>query len=92
MKKVATIVEFSLAIVFVTEAIKIEPTDPRETATTILEELGEETTAEIMDASTKVSRDCKDRIPGALSELEKDKRVTKRLSKEKKGYVWSLVS
>ena len=57
----------------------------------ILEEMGEATTAEIIDESSRVSAECKDRIPEALSALELDQKVTKRFSKEKKGYVWTLV-
>jgi len=49
-------------------------------------------TTEIIEESAKVSAECKDRIPEALKALESDNKVTKRLSKEKKGYVWTLVS
>jgi len=89
---VALIAEFSLGIYFVVKAMQIEITDPKETITMILEDLGEATTAEIINESSRVSAECKDRIPEALRALEEEKKVTKRLSKEKKGYVWTLVS
>ncbi|MFX1560939.1 MAG: hypothetical protein ACFFBL_10165 [Promethearchaeota archaeon] len=83
--------ELSLAITFLNKAMRIVITDPKETITTILMEIGEATTAEIIDESAKVSAECADRIPEALRSLEEEKKITKRLSKEKKGYVWSLV-
>jgi len=89
---IAIIAEIALAITFVMKAMKTERTDPKETVTMILKDLGEATTAEIIDESSRVSAECKDRIPEALVALEKDSKVTKRLSKEKKGYVWTLVS
>ena len=88
----AIISEFALAIVFLVKALRTEITDPKETITMILKDLSEATTAEIMDESSRVSAECKDRIPEALSTLELDQKVTKRFSKEKKGYVWSLVT
>jgi hypothetical protein len=83
--------EYILAIYFILKARKIEVTDPKETITMILEEMGEATTTEIMEESSRVSAECKDRIPEALSAMEAENRVTKKLSKEKKGYVWTLV-
>jgi hypothetical protein len=83
--------EFALAFTFLIKALRIDVTDPRETITMILKELGEATTAEIMDESSHVSAECKDRIPEALSAMEAENRVTKKLSREKKGYVWALV-
>lgn len=82
--------EVAMAITFLVKAHGIEVTDPKETITMILKVFGEATTAEIMDQSSKVSTECKDRIPEALRVLESEGKVTKRFSKEKKGYVWSL--
>ena len=78
------------AYAIATEAMQIVVTDPKETISMILEQIGEATTAEIMNESSMVSTECKDRIPDALRILESEGKVTKRLSKEKKGYVWSL--
>ena len=91
---VAIIAEISFAIILVMKAMQkiAEPSDPRETIINILEDLGEATTTEIIDESSKVSSECKDRIPNTLIALEKDKEITKRFSKEKRGYVWTLVS
>lgn len=89
---VALLAEVSLGIYFVVKAMQIEIRDPKETITMILKDLGEATTAEIIDESSRVSAECKDRIPEALSALEKENIVAKRLSKEKKGYVWTLVN
>lgn len=82
--------EVAMAITFLVKAHGIEVTDPNETITMILKEFGEATTAEIMDQSSRVSAECKDRIPEALKVLESEGKVTKSFSKEKKGYVWSL--
>ncbi|NHI88095.1 MAG: hypothetical protein EAX87_01160 [Candidatus Thorarchaeota archaeon] len=84
--------EVAMAFTFLIKALRIEITDPKETITMILKEFGEATTAEIMDQSSKVSAECKDRIPEALVFLESEGKVAKKLSKEKRGYVWSLVS
>lgn len=91
---VAIIAEISFAIILVVKALQklAEPSDPRDTITNILEDLGEATTTELIDESSKVSIECKDRIPNTLTALENDNVVTKRFSKEKKGYVWTLVS
>ena len=89
---IAFITEVIFAVYFIVKAVQIQVTDPRLTISMILEELGEATTTEIIEESAKVSAECKDRIPEALKALESDNKVTKRLSKEKKGYVWTLVS
>ena len=88
---IAIISEVSLAIIFIIESRKIIETDPVETITTILRNLGEATTVEITEAASKVSAECPDRVPATLGSLEMENFVTKRFSKEKKGYVWSLV-
>ncbi len=87
---IAIITEIVFAFYFIVKAMQIEITDPRITITMILEELGEATTTEIIDESSKVSAECKDRIPETLRALESENKITKKLSKEKKGYVWSL--
>ncbi|MFW9793786.1 MAG: DUF4386 domain-containing protein [Candidatus Thorarchaeota archaeon] len=89
---IAIITEVVFGIYFVVKAMQIEVTDPRVTIAMILEELGEATTTEIIEESAKVSAECKDRIPEALRTLESENKLTKRFSKKKKGYVWSLVS
>ena len=88
---VAIFSEYVLAIYFIVKAMQIKVTDPKETITMILKQMGEATTTEIIDESSKVSAECKDRIPEALSAMEAENRVTKKLSREKKGYVWTLV-
>lgn len=89
---IAILAELALSIIFIVKAMRTEITDPKETITMILKDLGEATTTEIIDESSRVSAECKDRIPEALVALENDQKVTKRFSKEKKGYVWALVS
>jgi hypothetical protein len=90
---IAVLAEITLGIILITTVMKMVggPPDPKKTLTTILEELGEATTAEILDKASEKSHECKDRIPGALVDLEKDKKITKKLSKEKKAIVWKLV-
>lgn len=85
--------EIVLGITLIVTVMKMVggPPDPKRTLTIILEELGEATTAEIIDKAAQKSQNCKDRIPGALVDLEKEKRITKRISKEKKAIVWTLV-
>ncbi|MFX1483579.1 MAG: hypothetical protein ACFFCP_10350 [Promethearchaeota archaeon] len=87
---IAFITEVVFAVYFIVKALQIEVSDPKITITMILEELGEATTTEIIEESSKVSAECKDRIPEALRTLESENKITKKLSKEKKGYVWSL--
>ncbi|MHA2109603.1 MAG: DUF4386 domain-containing protein [Candidatus Hodarchaeales archaeon] len=93
---VAVIAEIILGALLVMKAMKLinKLPDPKRTITMILKELGEVTTAEIIDKASQVShsRDCKDRVPGTLVALEKEKRVSKRISKEKKAIVWRLVN
>jgi hypothetical protein len=89
---IAIFSEFALAIVFLVTALRTVVTDPKETIAMILKDLGEATTTEIIEESSRVSAECKDRIPEALRALESEEVVTKRFSKEKKGYVWTLVS
>ncbi|MHA2152022.1 MAG: DUF4386 domain-containing protein [Candidatus Thorarchaeota archaeon] len=91
---VAIFAEVVLAIALVIAAMQVdlESPDTKERVIRILENLGEATTAEIIDEAAKESDECKDRVPSNLIVLETDQVVTKRFSKEKKGYVWTLVS
>jgi len=88
---IAIISEVILAITFIIETRKILETDPVVTITMILKNMGEATTVEITEAASKVSAECPDRVPATLGSLEMQNVVAKRFSKEKKGYVWSLV-
>jgi len=87
---VAILAEIALGLILVMQVTIFW--DPKMTVTMILEDLGEATTAEIIAKASHVSRECKDRIPGTLIALEKDNKVMKRVSKEKKAIVWTLVS
>lgn len=66
--------------------------DPKKAVIMILEDLGEATTAEIVDEAAAVSNDCKDRIPHTLVLMEKDRIIKKSISKTKRAIVWSLVT
>jgi len=88
---IAIISEVILAITFIVKSRRIPETDPIETITTILNNMGEATTKEITEEAAKISVECPDRVPETLRVLEMENRVTKKLSKEKRGYVWSLV-
>ncbi|UCE09679.1 MAG: DUF4386 domain-containing protein [Candidatus Thorarchaeota archaeon] len=90
---VAIIGEVSLALVLIVEAMRLnlESPDTKERVVRILERLGEATTSEIIHEASKESDECKDRVPKNLIALENERVIAKRLSKEKKGYVWSLV-
>jgi hypothetical protein len=91
---VAIIAEATLAFALIVKALQmdLESPDTKERVIRILERLGEATTSEIIEEASKESNECKDRVPRNLSLLEKEEAVTKRLSKEKRGYVWTLVS
>ena len=56
-----------------------------------LSENGESSTSEIVKNVTKIDEECADRIPGALVALREKNQIKRRLSKEKKAVVWSLV-
>ena len=90
----AVAAEVALAITLIRKALQmdLESPDTKERLIRILKGMGEATTAEIIAEASKESNECKDRVPRNLIALEKEEVVTKRLSKEKKGYVWSLVS
>ncbi len=91
---VAIVAEVALAITLIIKAMQVdlESPDTKDRVIRILENLGEATTTEIIAEATKESDECKDRVPSNLIVLETDQVVTKRFSKEKKGYVWALVS
>ena len=88
----AIIAEISLAITLILKALQmdLESPDTKERVFRILERLGEATTIEIIEEASKEADECKDRVPRNLILMEKEEVVTKRLSREKKGYVWSL--
>ena len=56
----------------------------------VLEEIGEGSSAEVMVEASKISAKCKDRVPSILLALEKEQKVVKRISKEKKAIVWKF--
>ncbi len=88
----AILSEVILAINLITTAKRTTFSDPdsKSRLRRILKNLGEATTAEIVAEATKDSDECKDRAPRTLRAMELDGEVTKKFSKEKKGFVWSL--
>jgi hypothetical protein len=88
---VAIIGEILLAIILIMKAMQmsLESPDTKERVVRILQKLGEATTDEIITEASKESNECKDRVPNNLIILENEEVVTKRFSKEKKGYVWT---
>jgi hypothetical protein len=90
----AIITEIAFAFVLIITALRITPdlSDTRTNVIKILEDLGEATITEIIDEASRVSNECQDRVPKTLIALEQDEIVTKRFSKEKKGYIWTLDS
>ena len=91
---VAITAEVALAITLIIAAMNVdlESVDTKDRVIRILENLGEATTTEIIAEAAKESDECKDRVPSNLILLENDEVVAKRFSKEKKGYVWTLIS
>ncbi|MHA2370491.1 MAG: DUF4386 domain-containing protein [Candidatus Hodarchaeales archaeon] len=91
---VAVLAEFALGILLVVKAVKMTMgrPDPKRTITLLLAEVGEATTAELIDEVSRVSRECKDRVPRTLIALEEENKITKRISKEEKAIVWTLAS
>ncbi|MHA2320180.1 MAG: DUF4386 domain-containing protein [Candidatus Thorarchaeota archaeon] len=91
---VAIIAEVTLAIVLIVKAMQmsLESPDTKDRVIRILQDLGEATTDEIIAEASKESNECKDRVPSNLIILESEEVVIKRFSKEKKGYVWTLIS
>ncbi len=59
----------------------------------ILEYLNEknaETTEGLIKFVSQEAEECRDKVPQALISLSKEGKVVKKLSKEKKAFVWSL--
>jgi len=92
--EVAINIEIALALflIFKWKTTTFDDEDSKSRVIKILKELGEATTAEIVAEATKDADECKDRVPRTLKAMELENEVTKRFSKEKKGYVWSLVT
>ena len=90
--EIAIIVEIALALVLIHTArtTTFDDDDSKSRIIRILKTLGEATTTEIIVEASKEAVECKDRVPRTLVVLEREDKVTKRLSKEKKGYVWIL--
>ncbi|MFW9848358.1 MAG: DUF4386 domain-containing protein [Candidatus Thorarchaeota archaeon] len=90
----AIFAEVILAVVLIITARRtsFDDDDSKSRVIRILKKLGEATTAEIVAEATKDADECKDRAPRTLRAMELEDEVTKRFSKEKKGYVWSLVT
>lgn len=57
----------------------------------ILCEQGEISTGELIKKVNREEKDCIDRIPSVLVAMKENNRIKRRLSKEKKGIVWSLI-
>ena len=89
----AIFTEIVLAIVLVITARRTTfgDSDSKTRVIKILKNLGEATTKEIIAEASKASLECRDRVPRTLKALENDNEVSKRFSKEKKGFVWTLV-
>lgn len=90
---IAILSEVILAISLIITALRTVPdlSDSRARVIRILTELGEATTVEIIEEASKEASECKDRVPNMLTSLESEGIVEKRFSKEKKGYVWTLI-
>jgi hypothetical protein len=90
--EIAINVEIALALILIHTArtTTFDDDDSKSRVIRILENLGEATTTEIIAEASKESVECKDRVPRTLVTLERNNQVMKRLSKEKKGYVWTL--
>ncbi|MHA1907972.1 MAG: DUF4386 domain-containing protein [Candidatus Thorarchaeota archaeon] len=90
--EIAINIEIALALILIYKAktTTFEDDDSKSRVFKILRELGEATTKEIVAEASKDSDECKDRAPRTLKAMEIDGEVTKRFSKEKKGYVWTL--
>ncbi|MHA2239066.1 MAG: hypothetical protein ACXAB2_11950 [Candidatus Hodarchaeales archaeon] len=57
----------------------------------LLNDNGPSTTEELIaEAETLGIAECRDRLPGALADLNSEGKLTKKLSKEKKAIIWDL--
>ena len=57
----------------------------------IVEDLGEALTSEIIQEASDLPNNCKDKVPGILISLEKKKFISKKISREKRGIIWSII-
>ena len=57
-----------------------------------LEEPGPATTEDLILWVSDQAEECRDKVPHALLSLAKEKKVTKIISKERKGFVWRIVT
>ena len=57
-----------------------------------LENNNSATTQELIIWVSDHAEECRDKVPHALLSLAKEKKVSKILSKEKKGFVWTLIA
>ncbi len=91
---IALVTELLFGIIYARMAIKmiIERSDTKQTIINILRNLGEVTTEQLVEEAGKVSKECKDRIPGTLITLEEENMISKTISKEKKALVWALIT
>ena len=81
---------FGVALIWQAKILSKNLPDPKKTITDLLKKMEEATTEEIVNAASKISKQCKDRVPGTLKSLEKEKIIVQNISKEKKAIVWSL--
>ncbi len=57
----------------------------------LLHDMGPSSTEELIaEAETLGIAECRDRVPGAIADLNGERMLTKQLSKEKKAIVWDL--
>ena len=57
----------------------------------LLNDMDEATTEELItEAEALGIAECRDRVPGAIADLNSEGMLTKKLSKEKKAIVWGL--
>ena len=57
----------------------------------LLKDIGEASTAEVIDKASNLGERCKDLVPVILVVLEKEKKVSRKISKEKKAIIWSVL-
>jgi hypothetical protein len=84
-------IALALILIYTARTTTFDDDDSKSRVIKILSAMGEATTAEIVAEASKESGECKDRAPRTLRALESESLVMKRFSKEKKGYVWTLV-
>ncbi len=57
----------------------------------LLNDMGPSSTKELItEAETLGIAECRDRVPGAIADLNAQGMLTKKLSKEKKAIIWGL--